>query len=686
MSLMDELFEVLSQDSRFVSTGNELLRNVIVEHALKLDTDLLELLFKNEKIKRFFFKRVGDFYVFDREKFVSFLNNKEFLPGSYTAFKNKIGLVGDNNQYLAQSREVVLVWPYKDCVLEGGQKKPGDKRKEIFHNVILSADEIDVLLEPKVFTGFKRISVDGERPLSGFNRSKEFNKKRGLPEDTITDNLIIRGNNLLVLHSLLREFRGKIKLIYIDPPYNTGGDEFLYNDSFNESTWLTFMKNRLEVAKELLRDDGAIFISIDHHENHVLKQLCIEIFGRDNFVQEIVVKTSTPTGFKIVNPGPVKVTEYVLIFARNKSAYLSSENELFVPDRYDEEYSKIIVNFEEDYRVWRVDSLRNLALQNLGEEMMRQLKKKNKKLHDWLLKEEMARLAIENAERVFSTKKPHKPAPALREVIEKSKKEPSKFFKYDKRDGGVYYVLNGRLLAFYSSKLKIIDGVLTPAKHLTNLWDDISWSAVDKEGGVHLPNGKKPEKLLKRIIELSTREGDIVLDFFMGTGTTCAVAHKLGRQYIGIEQLDYGENSAVNRLKNVISGDQTGISKNVGWQGGGEFVYMELFKLNEEFIEKILSADSSQELLLIWEEMKERGVLDYHVDSIEFEKNIGEFKKLNLDEQKKLLLEMLDYNELYVNYSDIEDEFYEISDEDKRLNHDFYGIKKNTSLDSFLEH
>ena len=176
------------------------------------------------------------------------------MPDSYTAFKNKIGLTADK-RYLAKSKEVVLSWPYKDCVLEGGQEKEDEKRKEIFHNEVLAPDEIDRLLEPKVFTNFKRINAKGEHEVS---------------EIKPTDNLIIKGNNLLVLHSLKKRFAGKVKLIYIDPPYNTGNDEFKYNDSFNHSTWLTFMKNRLEIAKELLREDGVIFVQCDDNEQAYL--------------------------------------------------------------------------------------------------------------------------------------------------------------------------------------------------------------------------------------------------------------------------------------------------------------------------------------------------------------------------------------------------------------------------------
>lgn len=319
MTLMEKLKGLLKKDPRFVDSEGKLLKNKIVEHALKLDEELIKLLLKNGQIKEHFFRDIDGVLVFDKEKFMKFIDNKEFLPDSYTAFKNRIGLANEEGKYLAKSKEVVLVWPYKDCVLEGGQEKPDEKRKEIFHNVILAPDEIDRLLEPKIFTNFKRINKEGEHPLGGFRRDAKVNRKRGLPEDTITDNLIIKGNNLLVLHSLLKEFRGKVKLIYIDPPYNTGNDEFKYNDNFNHSTWLTFIKNRLEVARTLLRDDGAIYVSLDFNQVHYAKILMDEIFGADNFQREIIWRIGWVSGFKTADNNFIRNHDTILFYSKNRT-------------------------------------------------------------------------------------------------------------------------------------------------------------------------------------------------------------------------------------------------------------------------------------------------------------------------------------------------------------------------------
>jgi len=214
---------------------------------------------------------------------------------------------------------------------------------------------------------------------------------------------------------------------------------------------------------------------------------------------------------------------------------------------------------------------------------------------------------------------------------------------------------------------------------LCDFWNDIDFQNTQNQGGVSLPAGKKPEQLLYRIIKLATREGDIVLDYHLGSGTTCAVAQKMGRRYIGIEQLDYGENDSVVRLKNVIKGDQSGISKSVNWQGGGNFIYLELAKWNEEAKERILKAKSLNELEKFFDDLYERYFLNYNVKTREFKEKIlkeEEFKKLGLDKQKKLFVEMLDMNQMYVNFSERADKKYNLFKKDIALSEDFYNTKK----------
>jgi adenine-specific DNA-methyltransferase len=236
------------------------------------------------------------------------------------------------------------------------------------------------------------------------------------------------------------------------------------------------------------------------------------------------------------------------------------------------------------------------------------------------------------------------------------------------------FIWNKTLVVWLSDSAVLENHKVYKLEEIGTLWDDVSWGRLDLQGGVHLKSGKKPEALIKRIIELgSSNENDIILDFFMGTGTTCAVAHKIGRQYIGVEQIDYGENSAVVRLKNVINGDPTGISKAVAWQGGGDFVYLELMKWNENFVQKIQTAKTKEELKNLWETMKEKAFLSYKVDIKTIDEHAKDFDDLSIEDQKRFLLECLDKNHLYVNYSEIDDEEYGVSEEDKKLNREFYG-------------
>ena len=666
--LLEQLVKLLQKDKRFVVEGR-LNKNIVVEHALKLDSDLLKLLLSRKKIKEHFFVDVAGAVVFDKDKFLRFVDNKQFLPDSYTAFKNKIGLT-IGNDYLKDRKEASLVWPYKDCVLEGGQTKEDQKRNEIFSNETLAPDEIDRLLCPKTLTAFKRYDCKGQHNAT---------------EIKDTDNLIIKGNNLLALHSLKNRFAGKVKLIYIDPPYNTGNDAFNYNDNFNHSSWLTFIKNRLDISKELLRPDGVIFVHIDYIEQAYLKIILDEVFDRSNFIQIISMKTATPAGFKVVNPGPVNVTEFLLMYAKSKSHIKHKKG--FVECKYQSDYKNVIDNIQDKPSKWSIRNINEVVLSELGFKDIKTFNKKHgSKVAKILLKNLCADYAIKNANRVVASYAPHKPAAGLQQAVEKSKERPDRVLLYQREGNSDCYLLNGRLLAFYKNKLKKIDDKVLPTQLLTDFWNDLSWDSLSFEGGVKLKNGKKPEALLRRIIELTTEKHDVVLDFFLGSGTTAAVAHKMDRQYIGIEQLNYGDNDSVIRLQNVIGKkqkakgkfideidyDTSGVSKAVNWQGGGEFVYCELMQWNEVFVQKIQDAKTKKELAGVWQEIKEKANISYLLDIEAFDENATDFEALTIQQQKQFLLETLDKNLLYVNYSEIDDEDYKVSKKDKDLNQQFY--------------
>ncbi|MFC1719560.1 DNA methyltransferase [Pseudomonadota bacterium] len=664
-NLMEELKSVLAGDERLVIDGN-LAKNKIVELALSLDKSLLELLLTNDSITRHFFTKVSDVLVFDKIKFQQFVSNKQFLPDSYTAFKNKIGLTA-NNEYLTESREVVLAWPYKDCVLEGGQTKEDQKRKEIFWNETLAPDEVDRLLSPKVLTNFKKYDKDGEHDVKNIS---------------LDDNLIVKGNNLLALHSLKKKYAGKVKLIYIDPPYNTGSDSFGYNDSFNHSSWLTFMRNRLEVAKTLLKEDGVIFVQCDDNEQAYAKVLLDNIFGIIN--HEVTLYVQVRFGQKTLNEDNdyQKLIEHI-------HGYRKSQ---FKPN-------KDIVPYSLDKFCWKIVEKTEGEVVTLGEKKVILFKngeyeiRKTKSSHD-ALKETWATGSLANqggsAAEFFKLYLEERKAidgvGVLYKVLDMGTKGDGLGYRYitgpkkESSTKGKFYsgvplrniedVKSGKL-----EKTKPIINLLLEGELYKDNFLDMKedFGNCRLQGGVTFNSGKKPEQLLKRLIEISTNQGDIVLDYHLGSGTTCAVAHKMKRRYIGIEQMDYIESLSVPRLKNVINCDDTGISKEINWNGGGSFIYCELAQHNASVIDKIEQASSAVALIAIWQDIEKNDFISYKIRPETINENIHEFKTLSIEEQKQFLVAVLDKNQLYVNYSEIEDEDFQISDDDKTLNKQFYG-------------
>ena len=300
----------------FTEKNGDIKKWVVIQKAKDNDTKIIKALLDNSKLKNTFFIDVEGILVFERDKFIDFLEHKNYLKDSYTKYRNIIGLTIDG-KHLNKRNEIELVWPYKDCILEGGQNNEEATREEIFFNETLAQDEITQLLEPKVITNIKVFDENRKNNFKVFKRDAEVNKQRNLPEDTITDNLIIKGNNLLALHCIKKQFTRKVKLIYIDPPYNTGNDSFKYNDSFNHPSWLTFMRNRLKVARELLKDDGIIFVQCDDNEQAYLKVLMDEIFRRENCISSLVwrKKYGGGKGSRFF----VDTHEYINVFSKNIS-------------------------------------------------------------------------------------------------------------------------------------------------------------------------------------------------------------------------------------------------------------------------------------------------------------------------------------------------------------------------------
>lgn len=405
-NLFEDLKKLLSQDNRFMVEGS-LLKNKIVELALQVDAGLIKILLSNDNMKKHFFQEIDGILIFDKIKFQRFVSNKSFLPDSYTSYKNKIGLTVEND-FISESKEVVLSWPYKDCFLEGGQTKEDVKRTEIFWNETLAPDQIDRLLSPKALVNFRKVNKDGQHSL------KTISKK---------DNLLIKGNNLLALYSLKKIYSNEIKFIYIDPPYNTGNDSFQYNDNFNHSTWLTFMKNRLQVSRELLSIDGSIFISIDENEVGYLQILCDEIFGRENRANFISVKRGSVTGHKAINPGAVNVTEYILGYAKNKKAW--KPNRVLRGRERNERYNTFINYRNESIDKWEFTSLLDAFAVHLGVQ-----KNKLKKALGEKFEDEIWKFIKRNPEAVVQMAYPdvEKVSKEAREIIKRSEENPDQVF------------------------------------------------------------------------------------------------------------------------------------------------------------------------------------------------------------------------------------------------------------------
>ncbi len=632
-NLQLELIKLLEKDDRFTAEG-KLLKNKVIEAALQFDPTLLKLLLSHKSLKKHFFREVDSVLVFDKIEFQKFVSNKSFLKDSYTAFSNKIGLTSDD-EFISESKEVVLSWPHKDCVLEGGQTKEDEKRDEIFWNETLAPDEIDRLLSPKVFTNFKKYDSKGEHIVTDIS---------------LEDNLIIKGNNLLVLHSLLLVYRGIIRLIYIDPPYNTGNDFFNYNDNFNHSTWLTFMRNRLEIARELLSDDGVIFISCDDNEQAYLKILCDEIFGKDNFLSQIIVQSNKRgQTYKQIS----KTHEYLLLYTKS---YIAEINEL--EKESDFELSDSIGGYE-----------------------LRELRNRNPKFGKFNRPNLFYPIYVnpqskdeEGYFHISVTKdKLH-----THEVLPLNSSEGESCWRWgnDKTQANIHKEIKRSTLI---AKLKntgeygIYEKYRKKTYKVKSIWDEKA--VISEQGTMEL--GKlglskhfqfpKPTYLIKKIIKLGSDENSIILDFFSGSGTTAQAVLEVNsennsnRKFIICEQLSYVDKVTVPRIRKSVANDS--------------FVYCELSRLNQHFVDFISKANTTKELKQIWETIKKDGFISYKVNPKDIDENISEFEELSIADQKKFLIEVLDKNHLYVNYSEIDDKDYKISDEDKKLNKKFYSLK-----------
>ena len=641
----EKLITLLKTNPDFTDESGELIPAAVKDHAWKLDHNLIKLLLTDPEVKSTFFDEIDEHWIFNYNTFVDYITAKNFLANSYTQFRNKIGLNIDG-KFLRERGEVSLVFPYKDCVLEGGQTKEEEKRKEIFFNEILAQDEINRLFDPKVLTKWKRHTAAGEQDVTEIKRDDN---------GTISENLIIKGNNLIALHTLREQFRGKVKLIYIDPPYNTKGESttFGYNNSFNHSSWLTFIRNRLEIAKVLLRDDGLIVIAIDDEEQAYLAILCDEVFGRVNHMGTVIVQ-SKPSG-RTTDSYFATCHEYLHIYSKQAGLPTINFLELTAEQNklYTEGTGKNLFRWRDFlrtgglstpeerpnsyYPIYFLPQGKHISLERISDEQI-----------------EILPLDSNGNKRVW-----RKTRPSFKKHVSDNE------IKIEQNKSGQW-------------KVKIIDKIKEGTRP-KSVWTDSRYDA-SSHGTKLLKNlfeGQKvfsyPKSIhaVKDVIEILTEESgdDIILDFFAGSGTTAHAVLDLNKQdngnrkFILVEQMDYVESVTVPRVEKVIA------------EQGGEFIYCELMQYNQTYMDKIQAAQSSEELIVLWQEIAENSFLNWYVNAEMPQNAVDDFIAIdNLDAQRHLLVELLDKNQLYVNLSEIGDADFGVGEEDKDLNKAFYDI------------
>lgn len=638
--IFDELKTALVSFGDKYFVGEELNRSKLTDDLRNYDEALLSKLFEVDFIMQHFIKKVAGQKLFQIEQLEEAVLYNDYWDTSYTKYENRVGLAS-KGKFLQDSQDVVLDFPFKDCVLTASMTKENNEEgyDDAFLNEVIEKDEIDRLFDKKVFVNSKRFDENGESTVTEFN------------EDT--DNLIIKGNNLLALHSISQNYLNKVKLIYLDVPYNTGKDSFGYNDKFNHSAWLTFIKNRIEIAYQLLSDDGSLFVHLDNHEVKYLGVILDEIFGSDNFV-ELITVVNNPRGRDY--GGIANMHEFIYVYRKSAST----------------EFNPIV---DKDKKFPFKDSI--------GPFEVRELRNRNTAFN--------------------SGNRPNLFYPIF---ADPSSKDENGFYEVSEVQSDQYSieilpkVSQGIQTVWRWGKPKLAEnkGKNVVARPMS----DGGWSIQEKyrkntvmarsvwwdkevnseRGTLHLKElmgakvfaFPKPEGTLKRIIEIATNEGDLVLDFFMGSATTLAVAMKMNRRFIGIEQMDYISTVSVPRLQKVIEGEQGGISKDVNWQGGGSFVYTELMPKNMGYLQDIIHAKTLDDLKVVYNRMLE-GTDTTEPADISFRADLSKIDWLQgFDENKRLLVKLLDKNGLYYNYSEIDDKNVRdlISDEDYTFNKNFY--------------
>ena len=631
-SLIDDLTALLATEPSYIIDG-KVAKDIIVESALNLDTTLLDLLASDQMMAKQFFKKTKDYLIFDKVKFQKFILNKDFLPDSYTQFQINIGLSTEED-YIKDDDRVVLNWPYKDCVLEGGQDSEDTKRSEIFWNETLAPDEITRLLKPKVLSGVQKFDEKGVKV-----------KKIDLSEN---NNLIIKGNNLLALHTLKSRYGSRVDVIYIDPPYyfdeNKASDTFSYNSNFKLSTWLTFMKNRLEISRKLLSPKGVIFISTNDEGVYYLKMLCDEVFGNDKYITNFIWKKRSGGGND--SEGVAMDHEYILCYG-NVAGLRKLEFNDEQLKKYEFEDSKIAT-----HGPYSLKNLHDSSLQD------------SKGLHHDIVCPDGSILSGKDYQWKCNKETFNERYEDDRIVFQQDKngkwRVQYKIYLYENK-GQLIYDENGKIIQKGIIPNAMLDSVASNSdgtKDLKALFPEVK----------KVFSYPKPVKLIKHLLKIVDNKNAIVLDFFAGSGTTAHATLDLNKEdggnrlFVLIEQMDYIETLTVERMKRA--------TKHFNFKSG--FVYLELLELNQIFISRIKKANGKAQLIEIWKEMLEKAFLGYRSsDSKLIETKTIE--KLSEADLKKFLLDAIDNNMLYVPVTEIEDTDYGVDSVTLEYNKQFFG-------------
>jgi adenine-specific DNA-methyltransferase len=399
------------------------------------------------------------------------------------------------------------------------------------------------------------------------------------------DGLLFKSENFQALNLLLEKFRGNIKSIYIDPPYNTGSDEFLYKDNYKHSSWLSMMFDRLSLSHFLLQPSGTIGVSIDNNELDNFLKLMDVVYQNRRAI--ITIKRGSVTGPKVINPGVVNVAEFLVLHSKSENDWVP--NRVYRKRKRDKRYNKFIVNRNKNPSEWKFTSLLQQFAKFKGipkNRLKRDLGNNYEK--------ELDEFILENADSVVRTAAldDDKISNDAKELKIKSKDNPDIIYHFHREKYDDWYVVNGERILFYSDGLVKIGSKAVRGELVTDIWTDTLPNDLHNEGGVSLKKGKKPEKLIGRFFELTTNEGELIMDFFAGSGTACAAAQKMGRKWIGVEMANFFDSILIKRLKNTLFGETSGISSVTNWKGGG-FVKYHTLEQFEDTLNNILFSDKN---------------------------------------------------------------------------------------------